>query len=73
MADTATLQARLDEAEAALHALRVGQSVAQVRTADGKQVSYVATDVGKLQAYVNGLKRQLGQRPRGSAIGVGFR
>lgn len=73
MTDKATLTAQLTEAEAALHDLRLGRAAVQVRTSDGKSVSYAAADAGQLQAYVNGLRRQLGQRRRGGAIGVNFR
>ena len=73
MTDTATIEARLMAAEAALHSLQMGQAVTQVRTSDGKQVSYSAADIGQLRAYVRSLKRQLGLIPRGSAIGVSFR
>lgn len=73
MTDTATLQARLTEAEAALHDLRIGRGIVQVRSADGEMVTYQPGDAARLSAYINGLKRQLGQRPRGQAIGVNFR
>ena len=49
MTDQATLTARLAEAEDALHELRLGRSAVQVRTSDGKSVSYAAADAGQLQ------------------------
>lgn len=73
MTDKATLTARLAEAEAALHELRLGRSAVQVRTSDGKSVVYSAADAGQLQTYIGQLRRQLGLRSRGSAIGVSFR
>lgn len=72
MADTATLTARLAEAEDALHKLRTGRSVVEVRT-ETESVKYTPATIGALAAYVRELKIALGQSPRGGAIGVGFR
>lgn len=73
MTDTATLEARLAEAETALHQLEIGGRVVRVRASDGKQVEYAAAEIGPLRAYVASLKRQLGKMSRGRAIGVTFR
>lgn len=56
----ATLQERLDEAEAAYHALQLGQSAVEVRDSDGSSVRYTPTNVGRLLAYIQDLKSQLG-------------
>lgn len=72
MADTATLTARLAEAESALHALNTGTQVVQIRNELGEQVGYAPADLGRLSAYVRDLRATLGQA-RGRAIGVGFR
>jgi hypothetical protein len=70
-ADRATLQARLAEAETALHRLRTGAMVAEVRT-ETETVKYSAANLPGLVAYVADLKRRLGLLPRGGAIRVGF-
>ena len=70
MADTATLQARLAEAETALHALSTGRQVVEVER-NGKKLKYTPTDVGGLRAYIAELKRALGLGSR-QAIGVNF-
>lgn len=72
MTDTATLTARLQEAETALHRLRMGATAVEVRH-DDVAVKYAPADLGQLAAYVRDLKRQLGLTSRGRAIGVGFR
>lgn len=71
MTDTATLTARLAEAEAALHALRIGRAAVLVRT-DTEQVTYAQGDAGALAAYCRELRCALGLTPRGGAIGVRF-
>ncbi len=70
MPDQATLQARLDEAETALHALLTGRREVSVGY-DGRTVTYARTDVGALQAYIAELKSRLGMR-RAAAIGMVF-
>lgn len=75
MADLPTLQARLTEAEAALHALMMGTRVVSVQT-DTKQVRYTETDQGKLRGYIAELRGQIqalgGMGTRRQAIGVRF-
>lgn len=56
----ATLQERLDEAEAAYHALQLGQSAVEVRDSDGSSVRYTPANSGRLLAYIADLKSQLG-------------
>lgn len=75
MADLATLQTRLDEAEAALHKLQTGAQVASVGDGQGN-VQYTSADVDKLRAYVRDLKAQIstaqgtrGRRPIGIRFG----
>jgi hypothetical protein len=68
MADTATLQARLEEAEAAYHQLRTGARRVRVKY-EGREVEYDPTNATDLAGYIAELKAQLGLRPR-RAIGV---
>ncbi|MBH0113275.1 phage tail protein [Novosphingobium sp. YJ-S2-02] len=56
----ATLQERLDEAEAAFHDLLIGKAVAEVRDANGETIRYTQTNRAALSAYIADLKRQLG-------------
>ena len=75
MTDLVTLQARLTEAEAALHALMTGTRVVMVQT-DTKQVRYAESDQGNLRAYIAELRGQIqtlgGTGARRRAIGVRF-
>lgn len=59
MPDTATLTARLEEAEAARHRLMTGAQEASVEYA-GFKTSFSATDLARLDAYIAGLRRDLG-------------
>lgn len=59
MADTATLQQYLAEAEQALHLLLTGQSEAVIST-EGKSVTYRSASIADLRSYIAGLKQQLG-------------
>lgn len=72
MTDTATLQARLTEAEAALHDLQTGRREVSVGY-DGRSVTFTQASIGQLRAYIADLKSQLGlgcrTRARGVAIG----
>jgi hypothetical protein len=68
MADTATLQAWLTEAELAYHKLRTGTRRVRVRY-EGREVEYDSTNAGDLAAYIADLKSQLGLVSR-RAIGV---
>lgn len=63
MTDPAILQARLVEAEAALHKLQIGQQAATV-SYDGKSVTYSQARIADLQSYILNLRIQLGQGPR---------
>jgi len=55
------LAAWLAEAEQARHELIVGTRAVSVSTGSGKSVTYTATDLGKLDAYIATLRVQLGQ------------
>ena len=59
-ADLATLQARLVEAEAALHALMTGSRV-QAVARDGRRVEYTsaAASVDALKSYIAELEAQI--------------
>lgn len=56
----ATLAQRLAEAEAAYHALLTGKAVVEVRDANGESVVYQQSNRASLAAYVNDLRRQIG-------------
>jgi hypothetical protein len=59
MADLTELQARLAEAEAALHALQTGQAVTEVQ-ADNIRTRYaVSLDEGGLTNYINDLRSKI--------------
>lgn len=58
MADLATLQARLAEAEAAEHALLTGRREISVGHGD-KQVTYTKAGVSDLQSYIARLKTDI--------------
>lgn len=73
MADTATLQAWLAEAEAALHQLEMGRAEVSV-SYNGKMVTYKGTERAALQAYIAKLKAELGEgggRPRSRGVVFG--
>ena len=59
MTDTVVLEARLEEAETALHELMTGKSSVSIEY-DGYKTAFKVTDQGKLQGYIHGLKCQLG-------------
>ncbi|MCW2242795.1 phage head-tail joining protein [Azospirillum canadense] len=59
MADLATLQARLAEAETALHRLNIGETEVKV-SYDGKTVEYaVSLDAPKLERYIATLRAEI--------------
>ena len=59
----ATWEARLTEAETALHKVMVGTGVASLAY-DGETVTYTRANVARLQAYVNELQTALGKTTR---------
>lgn len=54
------LEQKLAEAEAAYHALMLGQSVAELRDSSNELIRYTPANAGRLQAYIQTLKQQLG-------------
>lgn len=58
MADLATLQARLTEAETALHNLAIGARVVDVWK-DGRRVRYSEATKSQLEAYIKDLNDQI--------------
>lgn len=59
MTDTATLQARLDAAEEALHKLQTGALEVEVDY-DGHSAKYQAVNQGELRRYIRSLEKKLG-------------
>lgn len=62
MTSLATLQTRLTEAEAALHALNMGERIVSLNITTGaatRQYSYQAADIGKLEGYISRLNDQI--------------
>lgn len=55
-----TLQARLEEAEAAYHRLTTGQSARVVVDQNGERVEFSSVSAGTLYAYILRLKTQIG-------------
>lgn len=62
-----TLLQRLSEAESAYHRLQTGASARVIVDQNGERVEFVATTSGRLAAYIQDLKRQLGILPYGSS------
>lgn len=69
MSEKEILEARLSEAETALHSLMIGQSVTVVDY-DGRSTRYAPSDEGRLRAYIRELQQSLGKGPRRRAIAV---
>jgi hypothetical protein len=75
MADLATLQARLAEAESAYHALLTGALQVEIEHGD-MRTKYQASAKGELAAYITDLKAQIaaaggtvtGERRRGLVV-----
>lgn len=57
-----TRQQKLDEAEAALHDLMLGESARVVVDQNGERIEYTAANAGKLRAYIAELKALLNPR-----------
>lgn len=55
----ATLAERLTEAEAAYHALLIGQSAAEVRDSNGETLRFTSANASRLKAYIADLKAQI--------------
>mgnify|MGYP003145228815 CR=1 FL=1 len=69
MADTATLQARLTEAEEKYHELALGGSVRVFVDQNGERIEYTAANRQELRNYILSLRAQLGQKV-GKSFGV---
>jgi hypothetical protein len=52
-------QARLHEAEAAYHKLQTGTLAVQVRTSDGKFVTYAEADRAELAGYISSIRSSI--------------
>lgn len=59
----ATVQERLDEAEAAYHDLCIGKGVVELRDSNNETVRYNVASLPRLAAYIAQLKTDLGQSP----------
>ncbi len=71
MTDTATLQARLTEAETALHKLVMGSKEVTV-SYDGKSVTFAQTDESRLRSYIAELNSKLGTGGRRKSLSPVF-
>lgn len=56
----ATVQERLEQAEAAYHDLQTGRMARVFVDQNGERVEYNPTSAARLAMYINELKRQLG-------------
>lgn len=56
----------LDEANEAYHRLLTGQAVAKFRDSNGEEVTYTSATRASLAAYIEELRRQLGDIASGS-------
>ena len=63
-----TLQKRLDEAEAAYHALMLGDRIVSI-SIEGRGQSYTPADMGKLEMYITRLKDRIARLQRGPRRG----
>lgn len=61
-----TLNARLTEAQTALHDLSVGKKTVSIGTGD-KRISFTPADVRQLRAYIGRLQLEIAIRAGGSA------
>lgn len=72
MATSEELQARLTEAEGALHNLLMGMSEIEI-SYEGRTVKYTPTSIPNLRSYIASLQKQLGKSTgRSGAISVSF-
>ncbi|MCP4352300.1 MAG: phage tail protein [Desulfobacterales bacterium] len=63
MTDNTVLQTRLEEAEAALHDLSLGDKAVTV-SVSGKSVTFTPANIGGLRAYISELQSKLGIKRR---------
>ena len=62
MADTETLQARLEELEATEHAILTGQHVEAYTRENGDDMRFSRANLTAIRRQINTIKRQLGIR-----------
>ena len=62
MTDVATLELRLSQAEEQYHRLLTGQAAKVFVDQNGERIEYVAANAARLAAYIEELKRLLGQQ-----------
>lgn len=65
-----TLQQRLNEAQAAYHALLTGASVREVHDSSGERIIYTQANRESLKAYIATLEAQI-RSASGSSVGPG--
>lgn len=73
MADLATLQARLLDAENALHDLSTGKGVAAVSDQNGERVEYNRASLPMLRTYIAELRWKVGELTGNAIRGGAFR
>lgn len=64
----ATVQERLNEAEAAYHDWVTGRAVAEIRDQNGETIRYSKTDASRLLLYINGLRQTLAATAGSSGV-----
>lgn len=72
MADSATWQARKDEAELALHRLATGGAVEEITAPDGSHTRFGPGDIVKLQGYIKFCDQQISQANSGNRRPIYF-
>lgn len=70
MATKAVLQARLEEAETALHQIELGQGVRVFVDQNGERIEYTASNRTSLKAYIRSLKFQIDNCSEGGPMGI---
>jgi hypothetical protein len=65
----AVTQQMLDDAQAAYHALMLGESVVEYRDQNGERVVRTKADANKLLNYINWLKSELGVVTNPAGVG----
>lgn len=63
--DTAVIEARLIEVEAAIHEVQTGTRAVSVTMEDGRSIEYNRASLAQLLRYRDDLRRQLGLAPTG--------
>lgn len=68
--ERAVLEARLSEAETALHTALIGGHARVVVDSNGERVEFTATNTAKLRAYIEELKLALGKKTASGPLNV---